>query len=108
MLFVEPLGLVDANEEQRSVGFRTGIGHGEDSGAGVLLHKVLVDELGTVDRLASSAVSGGEAASLAHEPKDHVVEQRFLVVKRLVGAAGTLLADAESPKFSAVRGTTSA
>jgi len=98
VLSVEPLGLGGADEELRSIGSRSGIGHGEDSGAGVLLSEVLVGELGAVDRLASGAVSGGEVASLAHEPRDHAVERRSLVVERLAGAASALLAGAESPE----------
>ena len=49
VLSIEPLGLGGVDEELRSVGFGTGIGHGEDSGACVLLHEVLVGELGAVD-----------------------------------------------------------
>nr|POF03625.1 beta-amyrin synthase 1 [Quercus suber] len=75
VFFVESLGLGGADEELRSVGSETSIGHGEDFGASVLLHKVLVGELGVVDRLASCAVSGGEVTSLAHEPRDHVVKR---------------------------------
>uniref|UniRef100_A0A7N2KSZ9 Uncharacterized protein n=1 Tax=Quercus lobata TaxID=97700 RepID=A0A7N2KSZ9_QUELO len=74
VLSVDPLGLGGVDEELRYVGSETGIGHGEDSRAGVLLHEVLIDELGAIDRLASGAISGSEVASLAHEPRDHVVE----------------------------------
>ena len=74
MLSVEPPGLGGVDEELRSVGSGTGIGHGEDSGAGVLLQEVLVGKLGSIDRLTSSAISCGEVASLAHKPRDHAVE----------------------------------
>ena len=49
MLSVDPLGLGGVDEELRYVGSETGIGHGEDSRAGVLLHEVLIDELGAID-----------------------------------------------------------
>nr|POF18234.1 calmodulin-binding receptor-like cytoplasmic kinase 3 [Quercus suber] len=78
------LDLGDAYEEMRFVDYETNIGHGEDSGANVLLHEVLVGKLGVVDRLASDAVSGSEVASLAHKPRDHVVERQSLVVERPV------------------------
>ena len=74
MLSVDPLGLGGVDEELRYVGSETGIGHGEDSRAGVLLQEVLVGKLGAIDRLTSSAVSCGEVASLAHKPSDHAVE----------------------------------
>ena len=95
VLAVEPLRLRCADEELRSVGSRTGVGHGQNAGAGVLLHEVLVCELGAVDRLASSAVSGGEVAALAHEVRDHTVEDRALVVERLAAPTDSLLASAE-------------
>ena len=85
-------------EELRSISSGTGVGHGQDSGSGVLLVEVLVRELGAVDRLASGAVSGGEITSLAHETRDHAVEGGSLVVEGLAGAAGALLAGAESPE----------
>lgn len=95
VLAVEPLGLGRADEELRSVGPGASIRHGEDTRAGVLLDEVLVGELGAVDRLAASAVSGGEVAALAHEPRDHTVEGRSLVVERLSAPSDSLLSGAE-------------
>lgn len=61
----------------------------------MLVDEVLVGELRSIDRFATSTVSGGEIASLAHEPGDDPVELRSLVVQRLSAAAGSLLASAE-------------
>jgi hypothetical protein len=52
----------------------------------VLLDKVLVGELGFIDRLAIVAISYNEVGSLAHEPWDHVVEAQSLVVEKLADA----------------------
>jgi len=98
VLAVEPLGLGGTDEELRSIGAGAGISHGEDAGAGVLLDEVLIGELGAVDGLATGAVSGSEVAPLAHEPGDHPVEGRFLVVEGLAGAAVALLTGAEGPE----------
>ena len=49
MLSVVPLSLGGADEELRYVGSETGIGHGENSGASVLLLEVLIGKLGAID-----------------------------------------------------------
>lgn len=95
MLSVEPLCLLRANEELRSVGSGTGVRHGEDAGTGVLLHEVLVGELGAINRLAAGSVSGGEVATLTHETRDHAVEGRALVVEGLAAPPYALLAGAK-------------
>lgn len=95
VLAVEPLSLRGTDEELRSIGPWTSIGHGEDSRTGVLFDEVLVGELGSVDGFASGAVAGGEVTSLAHEPWDHTVEAGSLEVERLAGATDSLLAGAE-------------
>lgn len=60
---VQPGGLDGADEELGAVGVGTGVGHGQDSGAGVLQREVLILELGAVDGLASSAVVVGEVTT---------------------------------------------
>lgn len=71
---IEPLGFLRTDEELRSVGIRTGIGHGEDSRTGVLLFEILVGEFVTIDGLTAGAVTSGEITALAHEIGDHTVE----------------------------------
>nr|POE61362.1 hypothetical protein CFP56_40969 [Quercus suber] len=53
---------------------------------------------GADEELASGAISCSEVASLAHDPRDHVVERRSLVVERLVRVTGTFLTSSESPE----------
>lgn len=57
--------------------------------------KVLILELGSVDRLATSAVPGGEITPLAHEVVDHAVELGALEVKRLSRLSDALLTCSE-------------
>ena len=63
MLAVEPGGLGRADEELGAVGVGSGVGHGEDAGAGVLEAEVLVLELVAVDGLAAGAVVVGEVTA---------------------------------------------
>ena len=74
MLSVEPAGLGGAEEELGAVGVGASVGHGEDSGPGVLQLEVLILELVAVDGLAPGAVVVGEVSALAHEVGDHAVE----------------------------------
>lgn len=60
---VQPGGLDGADEELRAVRVRSGVGHAQDSRAGVLQRKVLILELVAVDRLASGAVVVGKVAT---------------------------------------------
>ena len=76
VLPVQPLGLGGAEEELAPVGVGAGVGHGEDSGPGVLQGEVLVRELVAEDGLASSSVVVGEVTSLAHEVWDHSEKNR--------------------------------
>jgi len=74
VLAIQPLGLGSAQEELGTVGVGSSVSHGQDSGSGVLQLEVLILELVTIDRLASSTVSGSEVTSLTHEVGDHSVE----------------------------------
>ena len=58
--------------------------------------EVLIRELRAVDRLATSAVSGGEIAALAHEVGDHAVEGGALEVQGFARFASALLTSAKS------------
>jgi hypothetical protein len=84
---VQPRGLGGADEELGAVGVGSGVGHGQDSGSGVLQLEVLVGELGSVDGLASGAVMVGEIASLAHEIGNDSVERAALVAESFFAGA---------------------
>jgi len=74
VLAIQPRGLGGAKEELASVGVGSSVGHGKDTGAGVLLDEVFIGELVAVDRLAPGAVAPGEVAALAHESGNNTVE----------------------------------
>lgn len=87
MLVVQPCRLHGADEELRSVGVCTSVGHRQDAGAGVLQTEVLIGELVAIDRLASSAVVVGEIAALAHEVWNDAMETGSLVAETLLAGA---------------------
>jgi len=78
VLTVEPLRLGRAEEELRSVGAGSGVGHREDARTGVLQLKIFIGELRAIDRLAAGAVAASEVAALAHETRNDAVELRSL------------------------------
>jgi len=88
VLAVEPVGHNGRDEELRAVCVGTSVGHGEQTGAGVLESEVLVSKLLAVDRLAASAVAVGEVTALEHEVGDDAVEAGL-------GVAVAVLASAE-------------
>lgn len=49
----------------------------------VLLDEVLIDQLRSIDRFTSGAISGIEVAALEHEVGDHAVECESFEVERL-------------------------
>merc|ERR1719480_366381 len=87
VLAIEPLGLSGAEEKLGTVGVGPSVGHGEDSRSGVLQLEVLILELVAIDGLASSSVSGGEVATLAHEVGDDAMEGGSLVAVALLTRA---------------------
>lgn len=89
MLSVQPGGDNSGNEELRTVGVGTSIGHRQQTGLVVLQDEVLIRELVAVDGLSTGTVTAGEVTTLEHELGDDTVEGR-------VGVAETLLASAES------------
>merc|ERR1712137_101621 len=95
MLAVQPRSLHSGDEELRSVGVGSSVGHREKVFLSVLQSKVLVVELGSIDGLATSSIATSEIASLAHELRDDAVEGRALVMKFLAEGAGALLTRAE-------------
>jgi len=95
MLAVQPVCNDSRNKELRAVRSRTSISHRQHERLGVLQLEVLISELLAIDALATSAVSAGEVASLAHKILDNAVEARALVVKGLAGLAHALFASAQ-------------
>ena len=64
---IEPRGNDRGDEELRAVGVLSCVGHGEDTGLGVLELEVLVLKLLAVDRLSTGTVAAGEVTTLEHE-----------------------------------------
>lgn len=87
MLSVEPASHNRGDEELRSVGVGSSIGHREQSGLGVLELEVLVLELLSIDGFSSSAVFVGEVTSLNHKLRDDSVEGAALVSEALFSSA---------------------
>jgi hypothetical protein len=90
VLAIKPGSGNSAQEELASIRVGPGVGHGQNSGAGVLEGEVLILELLAVDGLATRAVSPGEVTSLAHELRDDAVEAGSLEVEGLAAASGAL------------------
>lgn len=76
---IEPSCLDSANEELASVGVTASVGHGENTGTGVLQLEVLVRELATVNGLAASTIALGKVTTLDHKVLDNSVERRALI-----------------------------
>jgi len=87
VLAVQPSSLGGAKEELASVGVGASIGHGENTGSGVLQDEVFVGEFVAVDGLASGSVTSGEVTTLAHESRNNAMESRFLVAEPLFAGA---------------------
>ena len=79
MLTVEPWAWDGGDEELRSVGVGSSVGHGEEAGFGVLLGEVFVSELLAVDASSTGSISTCEISSLEHELSDDSVEWGSLV-----------------------------
>jgi len=87
VLSVQPGSLSRAKKELASVGVGAGIGHGENTGSGMLLDEVFIGEFVAVNRLASGAIPPGEVASLAHKPGDDTMELGSRVAEALLAGA---------------------
>jgi len=84
VLPIEPASDDGGDEELRSIGVRTSIGHGEEEWAVVLQLEVLILELLTVNALSASTIVTSEIASLKHEVGNHTMEGGALVATNLV------------------------
>lgn len=87
VLSIEPGSRGNSDEELRSVGVGTSIGHREGSGGTVLDLEVLVFELLAVDGLSSGSIAIGEVSSLEHELRNHSVEDGALVAEAFFASA---------------------
>ena len=96
VLSIEMRSRNEAEEELRSVGVGTSVGHGEDTGTVVLVNEVLIVELSSVDRFTSGTVSNSEISTLCHEAGDDSVPDAALVVEGLSRFTDSLLSSAES------------
>jgi len=98
VLTIEMRESIEAEEELGTVSVGTSVGHGEDTGASVLVVEVLVSELGTIDGLTTGTVAAGEVTTLSHEARDDTMELASLEVEGLARLTSTLLTSAESSK----------
>ena len=80
VLLIEMRSVFVADEELRSVGVRSSIGHGKDALVRVRVPNLLVVEPITVDAHATSAISSRGVTSLHHEVINDPVEAVALVV----------------------------
>ena len=80
---IKPWGLLEGDEELRSVSVWSSVGHGKSSRSLVSQSEVFISKLFSVDGFASSSVTGGEVTSLAHELSDDTMEAGIFEVQRL-------------------------
>eukprot|EP00580_Thalassiosira_gravida_P001793 CAMPEP_0201607804 /NCGR_PEP_ID=MMETSP0492-20130828/6788_2 /ASSEMBLY_ACC=CAM_ASM_000837 /TAXON_ID=420259 /ORGANISM="Thalassiosira gravida, Strain GMp14c1" /LENGTH=136 /DNA_ID=CAMNT_0048072467 /DNA_START=169 /DNA_END=579 /DNA_ORIENTATION=- len=88
VLPIQPRSLRRTQKELTPIRIRTGIRHAQNSLASVLQFKVLVGELGPVNRLAAGTVVIREVTALAHEAGNDAMEGG-------AGESESLLAGAE-------------
>lgn len=87
---VQPGGLNGTDEELRTVGVGSSIGHGQDTGAGVLQGEVFISELVAIDGFTASAVVICEITTLTHEVGNDTMERGALVTETFfTGAEST-------------------
>lgn len=87
VLAVEPAGDNGRDKELRAVRVGAGVCHRKQTRLRVLELEVFIGKLGTVDRLATSTVAGGEVTTLEHKVRDHTVEVRASIAKALLTRA---------------------
>lgn len=67
MLAIQPGSNDSGDEELRSVGVRTSVGHGQEERLRVSQLEVLIGEFFTINGLATGTVSSGEVTALQHK-----------------------------------------
>jgi hypothetical protein len=67
VLAIQPSSLNGGNEELRSIGVLTSIGHRQETRTSVTKLEVLICETIAIDRLATSSITIGEVTTLDHE-----------------------------------------
>lgn len=87
MFTIEPGGLNGRDEELGSIGVGSSVGHGHDTGSGVLEGEVLILKFAAVDGFSTGAVVVGEVTTLAHEVRDNPVEATAFVAESLFASA---------------------
>ena len=84
---IEPRSLLRADEELRSIGVGSCVGHRQDSRSSMLQREVLIGKLVSVNAFATSAIASGEITTLTHELLDDSVEFGALVSESLLASA---------------------
>mmetsp|Transcript_62401 Transcript_62401/g.71567 ORF Transcript_62401/g.71567 Transcript_62401/m.71567 type:complete len:201 (+) Transcript_62401:2354-2956(+) len=95
MSTIQPGGNNGGDEKLTSVGVGSSIGHGQESGLGVLQAEVFIFEFVSINRFTSSSVSSGKVTTLDHEVGDDSVEGRSLEVQGLSSNSGSILTSGE-------------
>lgn len=83
VLTVQPWAGNSGDEELRTVGVWTSVGHRQQTWSVVGLGKVLVSELLTVDGSTTGSVTSGKVTTLQHELRNDSVESRVGVTETL-------------------------
>lgn len=84
---IQPGSLDCRDEELRSIGVGTSVGHRHDTWTGVFQGEVFVCEFATVDGFASGAIVVREISTLAHEIGDDTVESGTFVTETFFSSA---------------------
>ena len=95
MLPVQVRRLCRGDEKLAAIRVGTRVRHRQKAWLSVLLLKIFVSELRTVDGFAASAISTSEVTTLTHEARDDAMELAPLVVQFLATLAHALLSRAK-------------
>lgn len=99
---IEPGRGDGADKKLRAIGIAAGIGHAQDTGAGVytcLAGKSFVVEFTAVNRLAAHAIVVRKIAALTHKLRDNAVKTAAFVVQGFARLADAFFAGAEGAEI---------